>query len=280
MPYQATVFDVMIASPGDVQVERNIVRDIIHEWNAIYSNSHEMVLQPVGWETHSHPSMGDRAQGVLNEQILKDADLLVAIFWTRLGSPTGEAPSGTVEEIERHMAAEKPAMLYFSSAPVLPDSVEFEQYQALKKFKEKCKSSGLIEEYESQNEFRQKFSRHLAKMVNSNSYFHIGREDSIDEVSVVPDRDIPTLSQEAKTLLLEAANDQGGNIMHMKHLGGEIIFTSGKKFIEKGNPRSRAAWVGALDELASNALIEDVSHKGEIFQITREGYAMIEMLTA
>jgi hypothetical protein len=118
MPYTATVFNVMIASPGDVAVERQLAREVVHNWNAIHGESRKMVLMPTGWETHSHPSMEDRAQGVLNKQILVQADLLVAIFWARLGTPTGEAVSGSVEEIERHVKAGKPAMIYFSSAPI------------------------------------------------------------------------------------------------------------------------------------------------------------------
>src|SRR5882757_9688453 len=109
MSYNATIFNVMIASPGDVTVERNLAREAIHEWNAIHSVSRGIALMPIGWETHSHPSMEDRAQGVLNKQILNEADLLVAMFWTRIGTPTGEAVSGSVEEIERHISAGKSA---------------------------------------------------------------------------------------------------------------------------------------------------------------------------
>jgi len=103
--YNATVFNVLIASPGDVQVERNVVREVIHEWNAIHSRHREMVFQPIGWETHSHPSMSGRGQAVLNEQIVRHADMLVAIFWTRIGTPTGEAPGGSIEELDRHLAS-------------------------------------------------------------------------------------------------------------------------------------------------------------------------------
>lgn len=71
--------------------------------------------------------MGDRPQAIINKQLLEQSDLLVAVFWTRLGSPTGATNSGTVEEIEEHLAAKKPTMLYFSSAPVRPDSVDNEQ---------------------------------------------------------------------------------------------------------------------------------------------------------
>lgn len=37
---------------------------------------------------------------MLNDQLVGTADIVVALFWHRLGSPTGEAESGTVEEIE------------------------------------------------------------------------------------------------------------------------------------------------------------------------------------
>jgi len=107
--------------------------------------------------------MGDRPQAIINKQVLKDCDILIAIFWTRLGSPTGVAASGTVEEIEEHIAAGKPAMIYFSSAPVVADSIDPDQYAALKAFKAECQRRGLIEFYDSLADFREKlFSAHFA----------------------------------------------------------------------------------------------------------------------
>jgi hypothetical protein len=41
MSYNATIFKVMIASPGDVSMERGIVRDVLAEWNAIHSEGRE-----------------------------------------------------------------------------------------------------------------------------------------------------------------------------------------------------------------------------------------------
>ena len=62
------------------------------------------MLEPVGWETHSVPELGDRPQAIINRQILRESDLLIAVFWTRIGTATGAHPSGTVEEIEEHLA--------------------------------------------------------------------------------------------------------------------------------------------------------------------------------
>ena len=135
MSYTARVVKVMIASPGDVAKERQLIRDVIHEWNAVHAEDRRLVLMPIGWETHSTPAMGDRAQAIINKQLLETCDLLVAVFWTRLGSPTGVADSGTVEEINEHLAAGRPAMIYFSVVPVRLDSVDEQQYEKLRAFK-------------------------------------------------------------------------------------------------------------------------------------------------
>jgi len=126
----------MIASPGDVGKERGLVRNIIHETNDLHAANNQTVLLPVGWETHTAPELAGRDQEIINKIIVGKFDLLVGIFWTRLGTPTGEAESGTVEEIKRHVEAGKPAMIYFSAVPVAPESLNPEQYSALSAFKE------------------------------------------------------------------------------------------------------------------------------------------------
>lgn len=163
--YPASVYNVIIASPSDVDDERVIVREVVHEWNSIHAEDRNTVLMPLGWETDSSPAMGGRAQEIVNDQLLQRSDLLIAAFWTRIGSPTGEAPSGTIEEIEKHISLGKPAMIYFSSAPVRADSVDREQYDALQKFKVDCRRRGLIEGFESLTEFREKLTRQLAQTV-------------------------------------------------------------------------------------------------------------------
>jgi len=161
MSYDARVFNVMIASPGDVASERNIAREVIHEWNAVHSRAREIVLLPVGWESHSSPEMGNKPQEIINSQILDKCDLLVGVFWTRIGTSTGEYVSGTVEEIEKHVNAGKPVMLYFSDQPAHLDSVDPEQYAKLKEFKASCQSRGLYESYDSYSDFKEKFYRQL-----------------------------------------------------------------------------------------------------------------------
>lgn len=279
MPYSANVFKVMIASPSDVAGERTIIREVLAEWNVIHSNTRKVVLLPIGWETHTSPEMGERPQAIINKQILKDCDLLVGVFWTRIGTATGDYASGTVEEIEEHIKTGKPAMLYFSAAPVLPDSVDATQYAALKAFKESCKSRGFYETYADINEFKGKFYRQLQLKLNQDSYFteHSSpTTDTAPSVSSVPD--VPALSREAQTLLKEAVQDPNGTVFCIPTGEGIIIQTHGKGFVEAGNPRSRAIWEGALQELQRSGLIVDRSSTNEVFYVTREGYEIAELL--
>lgn len=267
----------MIASPGDVNVERAIVREIVHEWNGMHSQVTRTILMPLGWETHAAPVTGGRGQSIINSQILTRSDLLVAMFWTRIGTPTGEAVSGTAEEIQEHVAAGKPAMIYFSNAPVRPDSVDEAQYRALQDFKAWCRAQGLIETYDDQQDFRDKFRRQLATLINNHDYFANQRQNNVPLVIdggpfVAASPAIPSMSAEAQHLLSEAAMSADGVVGKIAYIGGGIVQANGKNFVEPNNPRSRAAWEGAIEELVRLGFLEPIGQKGQMFRITREGY--------
>lgn len=281
MTYKATIYKVMIASPGDVATERKLIREILQDWNFIHSEDKKVVLMPVGWETHSYPEMGKRPQGIINKQMLEGCDLLVAVFWTRIGTSTGQSISGTVEEIERHINSRKPVMIYFSSAPVRLDSVDDNQYRALKEFKKGCYEKGLVEDYESISEFREKFSRQLAQNINNHPYFSTENKDneSIKDLDDVSGKtNIPTLSNEAKVLIIEASNDSSGVVLKLAVTSGIHIQTNDKQFVKSRDPRSRAKWEGALKELCDYGLMEERGHKGEVYGVTNEGYRIADYL--
>src|SRR5690554_5440653 len=162
MSYQANVYQVFIASPSDVPRERQLAREIVYEWNSINSFDKKICLLPVGWEHNSSPEMGGRAQDFINKQILENSDLLIGIFWTRVGTPTGDSISGSVEEIENHVKSGRPAMLYFSNTPVRPDSIDQKQYKELQNFKKDCNKKGLVETFESIDDLRTKLTRQLS----------------------------------------------------------------------------------------------------------------------
>jgi len=289
MPYQATVYNVMIASPGDVEQERRIARDVIYNWNSLHSANTNIILQPIGWETHSLPEMGDRPQVIINKQLLKNADLLIGIFWARLGTPTGAAESGTVEEIQEHIKSGKPTMLYFSKQPVALDSVDQGQYQKLKTFIEECKTKGLLFEYDNLSQFGEYFYRHLVRAVNDNEYFKKKPDIGNNPIPTLPniiEKIVPPnkqgisieLSDEAKELLIEASKSPDGRIMKLRTSQGLTVQTNNKGFIGRRDARLEAIWEDAVKQLFENGLIEDKGYKGEVFAVTRLGYEYADKL--
>ncbi|MBL0244742.1 MAG: DUF4062 domain-containing protein [Rhodoferax sp.] len=277
MSYSAIVYKVMIASPSDVSAERSIVREVLSEWNVVSSDARCQVLLPIGWETHSVPEMGDRPQALINKQILHDCDLLVGVFWTRIGTATGEYASGTVEEIEEHIKTGRPTMLYFSSAPVLPDSVDADQYRRLKEFKLSCQSRGLYEPYGDVQDFRTKLYRQLQLKVNRDAYFRTAAEPA-GSPTILELEPGPTLSKEAAFLLKECVADPAGQVLHLSHLSGYVLQVRGKNLIEDNNDRSRAIWTSALEELENDGLLAAVGSKRNIFKVTRKGYEIVDQL--
>lgn len=167
MPFEAKAYRVLIASPGDVGDERLVIPEVINEWNAVSAFRAKSILMPVRWETHTYPAMGDRPQAIINEQIVKDCDLLVGIFWTRIGTQTGVSVSGTAEEIEQFVAQNKPVMLYFSQSPVDPEKLDIEQFKVMREFRDKMRRNGLTESYSGTSDFRQKFVRQLSFNVDN-----------------------------------------------------------------------------------------------------------------
>lgn len=161
MPYSATVFHVLIASPSDVPSERQAIAEALHDWNALNSQVTGYVLLPVKWESHSAPAMGDRPQEIINNQVVRNCDMLIGAFWTRLGSPTGVEESGTVEEIKWFLKQNKPVMLYYSKQPVDLDNIDTQQLEKLKEFKKSIRDKGIQDQYSSIDDLRQKISRHL-----------------------------------------------------------------------------------------------------------------------
>lgn len=277
MSYTAVTFNVMIASPGDVASERAIVRDVVYEWNAVNSSSRKIVLLPIGWESHSSPEIGASPQGIINKQVLTKCDLLIGVFWTRIGTETDNFLSGTVEEIEKHIANNKPAMLYFSSQPVAMETVDLTQIAKLKEFKQSMQKRALYESYDSHADFKAKLYRHLQLKVNEHPLFQVSAQNTASDV-VESKTALPNLLFESRILLKEASMDPHGAIILARYIGGTSLQTNGKNLIPSEARREVAKWEQALNELVQKNLVVARGHKGEIFEVSNLGYQIADMI--
>lgn len=273
MSYTARVLKVMIATPGDVDAERTSVRHALANWNSAHSEARKIVLMPVAWDTHSSPEMGDRPQALINKQVLQGCDILVAAFWTRAGTPTGEHASGTIEEIEEYLKGNRHAMLYFSTAPVALDSVDRNQYEQLKDFRASCKSRGLSSAYANVNDFATQFYHHLQIKLNDAEW---GADPHAVLNEIQPLESI-ALSKEAQQLVKGAA-ESDGQIMFLKYMDRTCIGYGGLDIVAAADARSLARWEDAIMEIV-NADLVTPNPSRNLFRLNSKGYDLADTLT-
>jgi hypothetical protein len=161
MTFNAQVFGVFIASPSDLTEERDAATDVINAWNARHAAAEGVVLLPVRWETHARPQSGIRPQQAINNQLVSKCDILLGMFWTRVGTSTGIAESGTLEEIDQFVAASKPALLYFSRRPIDPAKIDMKQHAKLKAFKKLTLKNSLTGDFADIASLRDQLMRSL-----------------------------------------------------------------------------------------------------------------------
>lgn len=149
----ARVLSVLIASPTDVAEHRDALERGIQLWNrGPLSKYLNVVLEVLRWEHDAVPmlGMGD-AQQVINTQLADEADIVVALFHSRLGSPTHRHPSGTAEEIAVGMARNVPVHVYVDQSPLTEDQKP-EKYQELQTYLEELQPQGLVARFHTQQE--------------------------------------------------------------------------------------------------------------------------------
>lgn len=189
MPFSAQVVRVLIASPGDTASARGVVRGVLEDWNGLNAEETGVMLLPVMWERDTTPEMSGRAQAAINRQIVDVADVVVGLFWTRLGTPTGEAKSGTVEEIEQFIGSGRPTLLYFSDQPVVPSSVDPEQHARVIAFRRSIEEQdrGLYDTYESDADLARKITAALTRVMRDRFRATASAESVSQQTAAVPE---------------------------------------------------------------------------------------------
>lgn len=242
MPYYAKVYNVMIASPGDVKSEREIAQEVIMMLNTTNAANKKIVLLPISWETHSSPELGAPPQEIINKQVLKNSDILIGIFWSKFGTPTDNHDSGTVEEIEKHKQAGKITMVYFSSRDI-PRNTAPEQIAKIDTFKRQLQSRGLYAEYSTEAEFREKLTQHLLHKLNE-----LASDKELDKPKNEEtfDNSVEDLPELAKEIIKDLAQSNDGNIIIVSQLGGQkMVRINGKDY----SPRNLSESVELEDAL-------------------------------
>jgi hypothetical protein len=163
MALQTITLSVLIASPSDTASERNAVEDVIRSWNSDHTLRRKIHLLPLRWELGSVPMMGPRdAQQEINHQFADAADIVIAVFNSRLGKATKRAVSGTAEEILRARDRGAAVHVFFSEGD-LPRDHDPEQLAALNSFRTELQENNLTGSYLSTDDLVAKVRRCLER---------------------------------------------------------------------------------------------------------------------
>lgn len=146
MAYPTLTLHLLISAPSDLPPgDMAVIRTTISQWNLNFGRAVGLTVLPVSWTVHAVAEFGERPQAILNHQIVEEADLAVALFCDRLGTPTGEAESGTAEEIRILVEAGKSVAVLVNSAPRAPlDGTALAERQRLSDYLDNLRKTGLV----------------------------------------------------------------------------------------------------------------------------------------
>ncbi|HLM58703.1 MAG TPA: COR domain-containing protein [Pyrinomonadaceae bacterium] len=167
------ILRVVVASPGDVQPERDVLPSVIEEVNRGVAADRGLLLTLSRWETDTHPGFHAEGPQGLIDPVLKinDCDLLIGIFWKRFGTPTADGETGTEHEFgqayEAWQGKRSPQIfVYFNQKAYAPKSEEeAQQWGKVLKFRNKFPKEGLWWPYNGKAQFEKLVRNHLNNYV-------------------------------------------------------------------------------------------------------------------
>lgn len=197
MPRSFVEIQVFVASPSDVQKERELLGAVIDELNSNWSSTLGVRLRLLRWETDVYPAFGSDPQAVINEQIGDDYDVFIGILWGRFGTPTLRTESGTMEEFERALNRRKDSssrpeiMVYFKDSPISPTKIDPDQLRRIQQFRNELPGiGGLYAEFSDEPGFEAALRAHLAAIARKFSLHPSGEASAtVSDVEVPEDDD-------------------------------------------------------------------------------------------
>lgn len=178
-------YKIMLGGPNDTEEKLKVIENAINEWNKRYTDVFKVQFNFLSGKSAAPLLMKDTdGQEVINDQVIPNCDMMLALFWTRLGSPTQRAESGTLEEIEQFLNAKKRVLLYFSESVILPTGIDSKQFKNVLAFKKEIeeKRLGLHATVKTDDELRDKVIDDLLTLVKTDFLKH-KEQNNMSELS-------------------------------------------------------------------------------------------------
>ncbi|MBI2485995.1 MAG: DUF4062 domain-containing protein [Deltaproteobacteria bacterium] len=207
------ILRVVVASPGDVQVERNTLTGIVEELNHGIAADRGLRLEISRWEKDAYAGFHtDGPQGLIDNLLrIKDCDIFIGIFWKRFGTPVKDAKSGTEHEFrlayEAWQKKRSPQiMFYFKQKPYEPKSKEeTDQWGQVIQFKQDFPKEGLWWSYKNKSEFEKLVRNQLSNFIRLEFK---GKESSSVKAEEEPIMNIRQIQQSQDPVITNMASGE------------------------------------------------------------------------
>ena len=262
----------MIASPSDIQEEIKVAFDVLNHWNNLHSEKNNIVLLPLHWSISSYPAVGNHPQKLLDKQVVEKSDLLVCVFCAKLGTPTDTEISGTVEEIKEHWKAEKNVMVFFKLSIDNITSIDPQQLQKIKDFKESIKNDVLWCEFNDANDFKQKLADKLQLYINDN-----WSDNKIAEIENASS-DMIEFSEEEQDIIVRWTESRSTNCCTLGVLGGMYYVFGNIKYLAKYG-KEEALFDNFIDRLLNVGFIgfeKYDDHGKPVYKLKKAAYDYVD----
>jgi hypothetical protein len=166
------ILKIFVASPGDLQEERDLAETAIQEINDSYLVGKNYTLKLVKWEKDTYVSYGHHPQFIINRQTAGKYHAILVMFWKRVGTKTPKSISGTVEELQlaaklRKRNGSPHIMIYFKSAHIHPFDTDLIQLGQVQELRKSLHKQGLTRDFPDRAEFLRALKSDLIKWLDA-----------------------------------------------------------------------------------------------------------------
>jgi HEAT repeat protein len=246
---QVRILRIVVASPSDVQAERDALPAVIKKLNKRIAAERGLRLEISRWEEDAYAGFHiDGPQGLIDAVLrIEECDIFIGIFWKRFGTPTKEARSGTEHEFKLAYEAWKKKgspqiMIYFNQKPYTPKSkAETDQWGHVLEFKENFSEEGLWWSFKGKAQFADLVYDHLE------NYIYICNKFPI------PSQPKPISTERLQEMLDVYRSHLAGKVSMVRIFGEaesrplENVFVELTVVEEYQRPTIHAEWLGLMD---------------------------------
>lgn len=212
---QADGFRIFLASPSGLDECRRTAREQFEHIRLTIASPQGIDFDPIGWEDIP-PGFG-RPQSVINPK-LDACNVLIGILGKQLGTPTGAAASGFVEEYERMATRAREGedvAIWIYTLQLTPEDLADpgEKLKAVLAFRERLYKEALVKEFRNVDHLAAELYRDLVSLVLSAQERRQQRNESVvvpeaKEARPAPKREASDAAgRQLQELMAEAATD-------------------------------------------------------------------------